>query len=136
VSCCGRRPFGIVVASLLVFLGLASLITGQPLFVAAGIVFYGLGNGVRNIVKGTLPLVLFGAEGYAALIGRLGLPTLIAQAGGPALGAVVLTRYGVMPALTLIVVLALANLVVSCTLRIGLPLGPPALQKQPSPASG
>lgn len=122
-------------ASLLVLLGFALLLTGEPAAIAIGLVVYGLGNGVRTIVKGTLPLVLFGAEGYAALIGRLGLPTLIAQAAGPALGAVVLTRYGAMPTLLLLVVLALANVALSWTLRIGLPQAPAALPN-PSLASG
>ncbi|MGO8915096.1 MAG: MFS transporter [Stellaceae bacterium] len=125
-----------VAASLLVLLGFALLLTGKPLVITIALVIYGLGNGVRTIVKGTLPLVLFGAEGYATLIGRLGLPTLIAQAAGPALGAFVLTRYGVMPTLVMLAVLALANLVLSCTLRLALPQDQPTPQKQPSLAGG
>ena len=125
-----------VVASLLVLLGLALLLTGNPVIVAIALIVYGLGNGVRTIVKGTLPLVLFGAEGYATLIGRLGMPTLLAQAAGPALGAVVITRYGVMPTLVMLVALALANLALSYALRFALPQDRRTPQKQPSPASG
>ena len=125
-----------VVASLLVLLGFALLLTGNPLIVTAALVIYGLGNGVRTIVKGTLPLVLFGAEGYATLIGRLGMPTLIAQAAGPAAGAIVISRYGVMPTLVMLVVLALANLALSYALHLALPRDRHASQKQASLASG
>jgi MFS family permease len=124
-----------VVASLLVLLGISLLLTRQPTMIAVAIVIYGFGNGVRTIVKGTLPLVLFGAEGYATLIGRLGLPTLIAQAAGPALGALLLARYGTAATLGLLVVLALLNLVLSWTLRLGLRCSQPDALEAPSPIS-
>jgi MFS family permease len=125
-----------VVASLLVVLGFALLLTGNPVIIAVALVVYGLGNGVRTIVKGTLPLVLFGAEGYATLIGRLGMPTLIAQAAGPAVGAVLLSRYGVTPTLAMLVGLALVNLALSYALRFALPQDRHTAQKEPSLASG
>jgi hypothetical protein len=108
-------------ASFLVLLGCALLLTGRPVLIAAALVVYGLGNGVRTIVKGTLPLVLFGAEGYATLIGKLGLPTLIAQAAGPAIGALSLARYGTTSTIGVLVALAFANLGLSWSLRLGLP---------------
>jgi Major Facilitator Superfamily len=114
-----------VIASFLVFAGLALLAAAQPWAVAAGLVLYGFGNGIRAILKGTLPLVLFGADGYATLIGRLGLPTLIAQAAGPALGAVALARWGAMPSLLFLVALALLNLGLSYVLRIAVPRAAP-----------
>jgi len=76
---------------------------------------------VRGILKGTLPLVLFGAEGYATLIGRLGLPTLIAQAAGPALGAVALAQWGAMPLLAILVALAALNLGLAAVLWMATP---------------
>jgi MFS family permease len=115
-----------VAASALVLVGFALLLSGDPVIIGAALVVYGLGNGVRTIVKGTLPLVLFGAEGYATLIGRLGMPTLIAQAVGPAVSALALTRYGVAPTLAMLVGLALANLALSYALRIALPRRAPA----------
>jgi hypothetical protein len=98
-------------------------------------VIYGFGNGVRTIVKGTLPLVLFGAEGYATLIGRLGLPTLIAQAAGPAVGALLLARHGTIATLGLLAVLALLNLALSWSLRLGLRGSQPDALEAPSPVS-
>ena len=111
-------------ASVLVCLGLALLATASGIFVPVALVVFGIGNGIRTIVKGTLPLALFGAEGYATLIGRLGMPTLIAQAIGPSLGAIALTRYGVASSLQLLAALALLNLVLSCALRRALPRAP------------
>lgn len=110
-----------VAASACVLLGLALLLAAQPPAIAVGLVVFGLGNGVRGIVKGTLPLVLFGAEGYATLVGRLGLPTLIAQAAGPAFGAVALTRWGVAPTLLAVTALAFLNLLLAYALRLALP---------------
>ncbi len=124
-----------VVASTLVLLGISLLLTRQPAMIAVAIVIYGFGNGVRTIVKGTLPLVLFGAEGYATLIGRLGMPTLIAQAAGPAAGALLLARYGTVVTLGLLSVLALLNLVLSWSLRLGLRRSEPNAREAPSPVS-
>jgi MFS family permease len=110
-----------VAASLLVLVGLALLLAGKPWTVGVGLALYGLGNGVRGILKGTLPLALFGAEGYARLVGRLGLPTLIAQAVGPALGSVALARWGILPLLIALLILAALNLLLSSALRMALP---------------
>ncbi len=125
-----------IVASTLVFLGLALLLAGNPAIIAVALVVYGLGNGVRTIVKGTLPLVLFGAEGYATLVGRLGLPTLLAQAIGPAVGALVLSRCGVTATLAMLVVLALGNLALSYALRIALSSDQGQPHEQASLANG
>lgn len=118
-----------VAASALVFAGLALLPIGGSVLVAFAMVVYGLGNGVRTIVKGTLPLALFGSDGYARLIGRLGMPTLIAQAVGPALGALALTRYGPVRTMLLLALLALVNIVISYLLYLGSASGVPAEQR-------
>ena len=59
-----------------------------PVFVAG----QGLGNGMLSVASGALPLVLFGAEGYARRTAWLNLPARLAQAAGPALFALVLAR--------------------------------------------
>ena len=43
-------------------------------------IIYGAGIGIESIARGTVPLALFGAGGYAALMGRLALPAMLAQA--------------------------------------------------------
>ena len=62
--------------------------------VLLGLVVYGGGIGLRSIVRGTLPLALFGPVGYPSLIGRLAFPMLLGQAAGPAAGAVLLEYFG------------------------------------------
>jgi MFS family permease len=105
-------------ACLLVLLGIALFLVGKPEAIAIGVVVFGAGNGIRVILKGTLPLVLFGAEGYARLIGRLGFPTLVAQAAGPALGAMALARCGAVISLAALAALAALNLGLAYSLRI------------------
>ena len=48
-------------------------------------IIYGMSNGVLTITMGVLPLVLFGANGYAKRLGNLAMPTLIAQSITPLL---------------------------------------------------
>ncbi len=110
-----------VAASALVAVGVALLLTGESAAIGLGLVAYGLGNGVRGIVRGTLPLMLFGAEGYAVLMGRLGLPTSLSLAVGPALAALALAHWGALPTLLAIAGLSAANLALSYALRFALP---------------
>jgi MFS family permease len=110
-----------MVASTLVVAGLALMLTAQWVTVALGLVLFGVGSGVRVIVRGTLPLMLFGAEGYAVLTGRLGLPTLIALAAGPALGTIALTYWGPLMTVVVLTALAAGNVGLSYSLRLALP---------------
>jgi hypothetical protein len=48
---------------------------------------FGASNGVFTISRGTLPLSVFGANGYAARVGLLARPALIASALAPSLFA-------------------------------------------------
>jgi hypothetical protein len=41
------------------------------------------GTGIMAVARNTLPLQLFGAGGYATLLGRIGLPTQIIFATAP-----------------------------------------------------
>ncbi|HVZ08361.1 MFS transporter [Rhodopila sp.] len=79
------------VAAMLFPLGAALLLTAGwigPL--AAAILFvllYGMSNGIMTINRGTLPLALFGAEGYALMLGWLAVPVQLGQALAPAVTA-------------------------------------------------
>ncbi|MGO9008137.1 MAG: MFS transporter [Beijerinckiaceae bacterium] len=73
-------------------IGMALLWSGWPL-PALALIAYGLGNGVSSIARGTVPLVLFGPAGYPEVMGKLGLPSLLAMALAPAVGAP-LIEYG------------------------------------------
>lgn len=70
------------------------LVAGTPA-AALFAVLHGAGNGVLTIAKGTLPLVLFGPQGYGARQGLLMVPARICQALAPALFGFFLARWGV-----------------------------------------
>lgn len=57
-------------------------------------VLHGLGNGILTIAIGTLPLLIFGAEGYGQRQGLLMVPARIVQAGAPFLFGVAVERWG------------------------------------------
>ena len=121
----GRRYhpiWGMLLSTLLVALGAMLMLGGRDALVA-GIVAYGLGIGLRSIVRGTLPLALFGAEGYAVLIGRLAFPALVAQAAAPSLGAVWLEHFGAGALLHALLWAALLNIAATLVLLAVLPRG-------------
>lgn len=92
----------------LVVVGVTALWTGLPILTLA-LTLYGAGIGLESIARGTLPLALFGANGYAKLMGRLAMPSLIAQAAAPSVGALLLQHFGAHGMLTVLVCLALVN---------------------------
>jgi len=92
----GRKAhpiWSLVASSALVAVGLG-LLVAVPGIAAAAIVLYGMGSGIRSIARGTVPLAMFGREGYAVLMGRLSLPTLLATAAAPMIGAWLLDWVG------------------------------------------
>ena len=92
----GRRyhPIWTLVSALvLIASGLALLAAGFSL-PAVALVLYGAGNGIYSIRRGTLPLALFGSARYPVLMGRLALPSLLAQALAPSAGAFILEHVG------------------------------------------
>lgn len=75
-------------------LGVAALaVAGAPAAAVFGIL-HGAGNGILTIAKGTLPLVLFGPQGYGHRQGVLMMPARIAQALAPWLFGVALDHWG------------------------------------------
>jgi MFS family permease len=104
------HPFWTAVASSsLIVVSVAALAFDLPL-TALVIVVYGAGVGVSYIVRGTLPLALFGAVGYATLMGKLALPSLVAQALAPWAAALAFGRIGLDASLVGLSALALVNL--------------------------
>lgn len=99
----------LLVSSALVALG-AILLLIAPGWAAAAIILYGIGSGLRSIVRGTVPLVLFGREGYAILMGRLSVPTLLATAAAPMLGVWALEAFGAEGTLVALSVAGVLNL--------------------------
>jgi MFS family permease len=55
---------------------------------------HGAGNGLLTIARGTVPLALFGPQGYGARTGLLGAPARAAQAAAPVLFGLLLDQMG------------------------------------------
>lgn len=101
----------------LVTAGLGLLWAGFPV-VAIGLVLYGAGVGINSIARGTLPLALFGSHGYAALMGRLAMPMLVAGALAPSAGALLLERVGASGALAVLSSAATINVLLVLALYL------------------
>ena len=101
--------------ALLVALGMLLRLLGWKI-TALALIAYGAGNGISSIVRGTVPLVLFGPSRYAVLMGRLGLPILLAMAAAPAIGALLVEQGGAR--LTFAVLLGVAGVNVGLVLLL------------------
>ena len=77
------------------FFGIIFLFTDGYVLALLGAALYGVGNGILTIIRGTLPLALFGQEGYATRMGLLGRPIMIALAFGPLISAFILEKWGI-----------------------------------------
>ena len=86
----GRIAVGVLPPSLLLLLaGTGSL----PLIVAFTLLM-GASQGVITIVRGAVPLVLFGAKGYGAVLGVIATPILVVNAAAPTVFAWIVDRWG------------------------------------------
>jgi hypothetical protein len=107
------------VSALLVAIGVAALWTASPML-AVPIVFYGAGIGLESIARGTLPLALFSGPRYAVVMGRLAMPSRMAQAATPSIGAALLGAYGPSGALAALVAVAGVNFALATTMLVSL----------------
>ena len=90
----GRIAVGVLPPSLLLLLaGTGSL----PLIVAFTLLM-GASQGVITIVRGAVPLVLFGAKGYGAVLGVIATPILVVNAAAPTVFAWIVDHWGWGPA--------------------------------------
>ena len=108
-----------LVSSLCVPLALlALLVPVQHLALAAAFaVLFGAGQGLASIVRGSVPLVLFGAAGIGARLGRLAALRNILGAAAPFLFALTVSGLGPSVALWICVGLGAAGLVALWQLR-------------------
>lgn len=79
-------------------------------------VLHGLGNGILTIAVGTLPLKVFGAQGYGQRQGWLMVPARIVQAGSPFIFGLAVAQWGI-GALWLSSVLGLSALLALWTMQ-------------------
>lgn len=110
-------------ATSLVTAGLATLWGGGAI-VTAALLLYGAGIGLESIARGTLPLALFGPERYPVIMGRIAMPSLIAQAAAPSIGAVLLEAAGLNGALAVILAAAALNVLLVATLFVIMRVAP------------
>ena len=82
------------IATLMNPLGVAVLMLGGPALAPVFTSAYGLGNGALTIVRGTLPLAIFGPEGFGRRLGLLTLPARFAGAASPLVIGLTLERFG------------------------------------------
>jgi len=75
-------------------IGAAVLAALGPPAATAFALLHGAGNGLLTIARGTVPLALFGPEGYGARTGLLGAPARAAQAAAPLLFGVLIDVMG------------------------------------------
>ena len=86
----GRIAIGILppaLALLLVGTGSVSLVVSFTLLMGAS-------QGVITIVRGAVPLALFGAKGYGAVLGSIATPVLVVNAASPTVFAWIVDRWG------------------------------------------
>ena len=77
---------------------------------------YGAGIGLESIARGTLPLAVFGPERYPVIMGRIAMPSLIAQAAAPSIGAALIEAGGVHGAMGVFVASAAVNVALAAGL--------------------
>lgn len=95
--------------------GLLALALGLLLVMPTGLagamvfaVVFGLASGLTSIVRGTVPLALFGADGYAARLGVLAGLRLASSALAPFALSLALTAFGAGPTVAISFAVALA----------------------------
>ena len=86
----GRIAVGILPASLLLLL----TGTGHPVLIVAFTLLMGASQGVITIVRGAVPLALFGAKGYGAVLGVIATPVLVVNAASPTVFAWIVDHLG------------------------------------------
>jgi hypothetical protein len=89
----------------------------------------GASQGVVTIVRGAVPLALFGAQGYGAVLGLIAAPIVVVNAAAPTLFAMIVDRWGWQAAEMVL----LAISVISC-LAMELMARWVARQSAPSPS--
>jgi len=82
------------VAALLNPLGSVFLAMLGPAGITFFAILHGAGNGMLTIAGGTLPLALFGPNGYGKRTGILAVPTRIAESAAPFLFGLLIDRVG------------------------------------------
>ena len=92
----------LLLAFLVLALGPAGLATA-----ALFVLFFGIANGLTTIVRGAVPLAIFGPRGYGEVLGQLATPVLVMNAVSPALFAVLAEAIGLPACVAILTAVAL-----------------------------
>ena len=133
----GRLPQTVlaVIATGFLASGMALLLAGAPNVAAIAIfvVLFGLGSGLISIVGGTLPLEVFGRDGYGRRVGWMSAARQFTSAFAPFVLALMMAQLSVPISLaTLLVVTFLGVLVFAAIVRLQRLSAPPAPAPGPS----
>jgi MFS family permease len=98
-----------MISTVLLMLALTVLWLTGPTLAGAMVfaVLFGLAQGLTSIVRGTVPLVLFGAQGFAARLGRLASVRMVMAAIAPFGIALLIETWSASAALLTMICLAL-----------------------------
>jgi MFS family permease len=102
------------ISSLFLIVALAALMLAG-IGVAAAVVFavlFGLSQGLSSIVRGTIPLALFGRSGYGARLGRISAISVAVKSCAPFVFALFMASAGPMTAFATTAILAALSLAV------------------------
>lgn len=86
----GRVSIGLLPAAF----ALLMLADGSTLLAFGFILLFGVANGLVTIIRGAVPLALFGSKGYGVVLGILATPYLVLAALSPTVFALVVERWG------------------------------------------
>ena len=81
---------GLMTLGFSILLGFGATFAGLMVFA----VFYGMGDGIKTITMGTLPLALFGPEGFGARLGWIAFIRMSVNSSSPFLFAWITESYG------------------------------------------
>ncbi|UXN58235.1 arsenite efflux MFS transporter ArsK [Phyllobacterium zundukense] len=108
------QPLGLaLISSLLVPVSIAVLLwNGTWMVGAVGFaILFGLGVGLSSIVQGTLPLALFGSNGYGRRMGKVTSARLVSSAAAPFAFAFMMQHVGTVATLVIFAALGFVGLV-------------------------
>ncbi|MEN9314044.1 MAG: hypothetical protein RIS35_437 [Pseudomonadota bacterium] len=102
-------PLGVGVGAMAMLVGALTIFwaaSPSASLIGLACVVYGAANGLITIVRGALPLAVFGNLAYGETLGRIAAPGLVCSALGPVLFAWVIERIGTHPTFAVMVLIA------------------------------
>lgn len=101
----GRMTIALVpIAFAVLQLGGATWLTA-----AAFVLLFGAANGLTTIVRGAVPLALFGPAGYGEVLGKLAVPVLVTNAAAPTAFALMEDRIGMTASVAVLTAITLVG---------------------------